>query len=210
MPDHRRGPFWRSQDGAALVEAALVLPLLVAIVFALADLSLYFWQKSLATKAATLGVRAAIVADSVAEGPGLTPAESASYWFGLPPGALCWPGAADQGGVLCPSFSVTCGPAHGCACPEVSCRFGFSQANLAPILTVMQAVLPRLKPDNLRITYATNGLGYVGRPPPVPVDVTVRIVDLAFDPIFAGLLFARSLPLDAAVTLPGEDLVTGR
>lgn len=206
--------FRRGEDGAALIEAALILPVLLMIVFGLADLSLYFWQRGLATKAVDLGVRAAIVSDSVARGPGLTPSESASYWFGMPPGARCFPssGSAAESGNAggCLSFSVTCDLARGCDCPGVSCGFGFSQANLAPILDAMRAVLPRLEPANLRITYSTNGLGYVGRPPPVPVDVTVQIVDLAFDPIFAGLLFAGSLPLGASATLPGEDLVTRR
>ena len=201
----RRATFRKSEDGAALVEAALVLPMLLMLVFALADLSLYFWQRGLAAKAVDLGVRAAIVMDSVAEGPGLTPADSATYWYGRPPGAPC---RGETG--PCPAFRVVCDVATGCTCPTGACRFGFSQGNLAPILRAMQAVLPRLEPANLRVTYATNGLGYVGRPPPVPVDVTVQIVDLAFDPIFAGLLFAKALPLHATATLPGEDLVTRR
>lgn len=204
---NRLASFHRDQDGAALVEAALVLPMLLMLVFALADLSLYFWQRGLAAKAVDLGVRAAIVMDSVAEGPGLTPADSVAYWSGRPPGARCASGGeADP----CPAFRVVCDLAGGCVCSGSSCRFGYSPANLAPILRAMQAVLPRLEPANLRVTYATNGLGYVGRPPPVPVDVTVQIVDLAFDPIFAGLLIAKALPLHATATLPGEDLVTRR
>lgn len=214
MASRTLAAFRREEDGAALIEAALILPMLLIIVFGLADLSLYFWQRGLATKAVDLGVRAAIVSDAVAQGPGLTPSYSASYWFGMPPGARCFPNgeaAAEPGNAGgCPSFSVTCDFARGCDCPDVSCGFRFSRANLAPILAAMRAVLPRLEPANLRITYTTNGLGYVGRPPPVPVDVTVQIVALAFDPIFAGLLFAGSLPLGASATLPGEDLVTHR
>lgn len=193
---------WRDEEGAALVEAALVLPLLLLLVFALTDLSLYFWQRGLAVKAVELGARLAVTSDAVAEGPGLTPAESATWWFGLTPGAAC----ARPG--TCPEFSVACSLASGCACAAGACGFRFSRAKLDPILAAMQAVLPGLAARNLRIRYATNGLGYVARPPPVPVDVTVEIVDLAFEPLFAGLLLPGPVPLAASATLPGEDLVT--
>lgn len=196
--------FTRDEEGAALVEAALVLPVLLLVVFALTDLSLYFWQRGLALKAADLAVRAAIVSDAVAEGPGLTPGESETYWFGRPPGARCASANA------CPAFRVTCQPARGCACPDGGCRFAFSARKLAPVLAAARAILPRLEPDNLRLTYATNGLGYVGRPPPVPVDVTLEIVGLGFEPVFAGLLFRGTLPLHASATLPSESLETRR
>ncbi len=196
----RAARFAGDEEGAALVEAALVLPVLLLVVFALTDLSLYFWQRGLAVKAADLAVRAAIVSDPVAEGPGLTPGESETYWFGRPPGAWCAAGGA------CPAFRVTCDLASGCGCPDGGCRFAFAARNLAPVLAAARAILPRLEPRNLRLTYATNGLGYVGRPPPVPVDVTLEIVGLGFEPIFAGLLFRETLPLHASATLPGEAL----
>lgn len=198
----RAGRFVQGTDGAALIEAALILPLLLLLVFALADLSLYFWQQSLTGKAVQLGVRTAVVSDSVAVGPGLTPEESESYWYGLPPGARC----GLEGGP-CPAFRVVCTLRDGCTCTDGRCRFSFSLARLAPILAAMRAVLPQLAPENIEVAYATNGLGTVGLPPPVPVDVTVRIVGLSFTPIFSGL-FGTGFPLAASSTLPSEDLVT--
>lgn len=196
--------FLRGEDGAALIEAALILPVLLMLVFALADLSLYFWQASLARKAADLGVRAATVSDAVAEGPGLTYSESGSYWFGLPPGLSCRP--VPGGGSPCPAFSVRCSGRAACLCEDGRCGFRYSAAKLAPILAAMRAVLPGLSAENVEVGYATNGLGYVGRPPPVPVDVTVRIVGYRYDALFLGLLFRDAVPLAAAATLPGEDL----
>lgn len=202
MPSERG--FARDEDGAALIEAALILPVLLMLVFALADLSLYFWQASLTRKAADLGARLAVVSDAVAEGPGLTYSESESYWFGLPPGLRCRP--APGAAASCPAFAVRCSGRGGCTCEEGRCGFRYSAAKLRPILAAMRAVLPALAPENVEITYATNGLGYVGRPPPVPVDVTVRVVGFRYEAIFLGLLFADAIPLSAAATLPGEDL----
>ena len=194
--------FTRDEEGAALIEAALVLPVLLLVVFALTDLSLYFWQRGLVVKAADLALRTAIVSDAVAEGPGLTSGESETYWFGRLPGARC--ASAD----ICPTFRVTCDLAGGCACPNGGCRFVFSARKLAPVLAAARAILPRLEPGNLRLTYVTNALGYVGRPPPVPVDVTLEIVGLGFEPVFSGLLFRESVPLHASATLPSESLAS--
>lgn len=201
-----RPAFWRNTEGAALIEAALILPVLLLLVFALVDLSLYFWQRTLVAKAADLGVRTAIVSASVAVGPGLTPSESASYWFGLPPGAACR--SISEGASPCPAFSVECDLRQACRCGEGRCGFTFASANLAPILSSMRSVLPQLKPENVQVRYATNGIGHVGRPPPVPVDVTVRIIGLRYDGLFLGSLFRDALPLQASSRLPGEDMIS--
>lgn len=205
-----RARFLRDTEGAALIEAALVLPLLLLLLFALVDLSLYAWQLNLAHKAAQLGVRRAVVSDAVAVGPGLTPRESTTYWFDLPPGLRCGEaGGGEAGGAgPCPAFAVRCGLGRACTCPVGRCGFAFSLANLAPILAAMRAVLPRLEAENVEITYATNGLGYVGRPPPVPVDVTVRLVGLRFEGLAPGGVLGAAPRLEAQATLPSEGLTT--
>lgn len=187
-----------------MIEAALVLPVLLLLVFAVAELSLYFWNAELAAKAVQLGLRRAIVSDAVAWGPGLDPQESGGYWDGLPPGLRCAPAERSP----CPSFTVTCGLAGPCKCRGDACRFTAAPAHGAAILAAMRAVLPDLGPGNVEITYATNGLGYVGRPTPVPVDVTLRLVSYTYTPLFLGGLFADRMPLRSAATLPGEGLLT--
>ena len=196
----------RDEGGAALVEAALVLPLLLLIVFGLMEVSFYGWNLSLAAKAVQLGARRAIVSDAVAAGPGLTRAESAAYWEGLPPGLRCLPAGREPG--PCPTFAVTCDLAAGCTCRGGACGFILARDRFAPILAAMRAVLPGIRPENVQVTYATNDLGYVGRPPPVPVDVTIRLVGLDYETLFLGDLFGRRLPVRASATLPGEDLTS--
>ncbi len=194
------------ERGAALVEAALVLPVLLVLVFGLVEICLYSWQVGIANEAVQLGVRRAIVSDAAASGPGLNPAESAGYWDGLPPGAPCRDAAT--GGALCPTFRVTCPGLGACRCEGTACRFSFSAPRFAPILRSMRAVMPALAPENVEIVYATNDGGYVGRPVPVPADVTVRLVGLSYRTAFLGDLFGATLPLRASATLPGEDLAT--
>lgn len=194
------------QDGAALLEAALVLPVLLLLVFGLSDVSLYFWTRGLALKAVELGARRAVVSDAVAVGPGLDPADSASYWYGLPPGTRCFP-APGQASV-CPTFDVRCDGQAGCRCTGDACRFRFAPGRLRPIVAAMQAVMPDLKPENVRVSYATNGFGYVAQPVPVPVDVRVDIIGLSYTPLFLGELWGKSLPVTASAILPGEGLLT--
>lgn len=194
------------EDGAALLEAMLVLPVLLLLVFGLSDVSLYFWNKGLALKAVQLGARRAVVSDAVAVGPGLDRAESATYWYGLPPGARCFPEPGRPS--ICPSFSVRCDLRAGCQCSGDACRFRLAPGRLRPIVAAMQAVLPDLKPENVRVSYATNGFGYVAQPVPVPVDVRIDLVGLSYTPLFLGDLWGKSLPITASAILPSESLIT--
>lgn len=192
--------------GAALLEAALVLPVLLILVFGLADISLYFWNQNLAIKAVQVGVRRAVVSDSVAVGPGLDPAESTHYWDGLKPGARCSTEAA--GGASCPSFTVTCDLEQGCRCSGDACAFRLDAGRLAQIAQSMQAIMPDLRPADIEISYATNGAGYVARPVPVPVDVTVSLLGMHYKPLFLGDFLGKALPLHGTARLPSESLST--
>ena len=63
----------RSERGAALVEAALVLPILFVLVFALFDFGQWEFQGSQATAAARDGARAGLMAYKTAEGTTASP-----------------------------------------------------------------------------------------------------------------------------------------
>jgi len=194
-----------AEEGAALVEAALVLPVLLIVVFAMADMALFLWQRNAALKAVQLGVRRAIVADAVAAGPGLTRLESAGYWNDLPLGRRC--AAGDDRISPCPSFAVSCTVRGRCTCPGFArCGFTLVEARLRPVAEAMRAVLPDLRTDQIEVSYETNGLGYVGRPVPVPVNVTVRLVGLRYDLLFLKQALGPSLAIAAAATMPSEDL----
>lgn len=196
----------RREDGAAMVEGALILPVLILLLFGLMEISLYFWNANLASKAVQLGLRRAIVSDAVAVGPGLDRGGSEAYWEGLTPGLRCFPAGNAAG--PCPQFSVQCDLKTGCRCISGACGFQFAAARLGPILRAMQAVLPSVRPENVRIAYATNGLGYVGRPLPVPVDVTVSLLDMRYETLLLGDLMGPRLPLRASAQWPSEDLAT--
>lgn len=191
-------------QGAALIEAALVLPVLLVVVFGMADFALFLWQTNSAHKAVQLGARQAIVSPSVAIGAGLSAVESERYWYGLPLGERCAPAA--NGSSICPVFKVTCSQATGCVCEGGSCKFTFSEQRLMPILKTMRAVLPRLRPDQVEIRYATNFLGYVGQPMPVPVDVGVKIIGLRYDLMFLGDRLGPSIPIAASAAFPSEHM----
>ncbi len=188
--------------GAALIEAALILPVLLVIVLAMADLAFFLWQLNSAQKAVQLGARRAIVSEPVAIGPGLTARESIFYWKGLPLGERCAP--PHNGQSICPVFSVSCRMNNGCLCMNGSCDFALAELRLAAIVDVMRSALPQLKLEQVEISYATNYLGYVGRPLPVPVDVSVKIVRYPHEPNFFSGAVGPALSISASVTLPSE------
>ena len=194
------------ESGAALVEAALVLPIVLLLVFGLTEVSLYLWTRSLAVKAVQLGARQAVVSSPVAIGLGLDPINNAGFWDGLPPGLRCFP--SDGGRSPCPGFKVRCASGTGCRCMGDPCGFTFAVARLQPILRAMKAVLPDVQATNIEVSYATNGLGYAARPGPVPVDVEVSLVGFTYHPLFLGDIFGQSLPIAAAAVLPSEGLST--
>lgn len=198
-----------AESGAALIEATLVLPLVILLLFGFVDLALYGWQRNAAAKAVQLGLRRAVVSSPVARGPGLAAETPEAYWGARPPGFRCDRGS-DVAAEGCPRFEVRCNVLSACTCAGDRCDFGFATENLAPVLAAMQAAAPGLRAENVEIGYGTSGLGYVGRPGAVPVDVTVRLLGFSYRPLFVGLLFRGPIELATSATAPGEDLWTDR
>jgi len=57
----RRKTLWRREDGAALVEFALILPLLVLLIFGVIEFGLLFYNQQVITNASREGARYGIV-----------------------------------------------------------------------------------------------------------------------------------------------------
>ncbi len=182
----------------------MILPVLLLLVFAAAEISLYLWNAELAAKAVQLGLRRAIVSDAVAWGPGLESERERRLLGRADPRAALRPGRAQP----VPELHRDVRPRRSLCLPggHLPLHAGSGAWGADPGGDARGPA--GIGPGNVEITYATNGLGYVGRPAPVPVDVTLRLVGYEYTPLFLGGLFGGRMPLRAAATLPGEGLLT--
>lgn len=190
----------REEEGGALVEAALTLPIIVALVFAIIEFGLYLWEQNSAVKAAQLGARLAVTSDPVAIGPGLT---SAPITGAL--GASC---RLDPATNPCVRYDAVC-TSTGCTTRSHSmgATLGFSQNAFNAVVGRMRDIYPALQAESVEISYVSNGLGFVGMPGAVPGDVTVRIVAPPHRFVVLGAFTPLiDLRVRASSTLPSEDL----
>ncbi len=195
----------RNERGAVMVEFTIVASLLFLLTFGVVEFGFLFWQWNSAEKATQMGVHKAVVSDPVAIG--LKTADCGNT--NTPPGTLCSvAGATSFGTITCTgsgtSWTSPSGSCTGCA-GGVTCTF--STDAFTRIGTVMQSMFPLVQPQNVTVTYAFAGLGFAGRPEPVPI-VTVGLQNMTFT--FFGLAgFAGFGPLampDFRATLTAEDM----
>lgn len=176
----------RDRRGTALVEVAVVFPLIMTVSFSILEFGNYLYQWQLAGKASEVGVRFAVTADMVATD------------------------VPDCGVATSQSAGTPCRLVAGSDAWSVACTAGASGCNAAAFNAVaarMQAVFPRITAANVIVRYSGTGLGFVGRGAPVP-DVTVSLRDLTFNWIVLNTLIGLppiAMPAFPA-TLPGEDL----
>ena len=225
--------FLQDSEGGALVEFTLVFPIFLLAALGTVDFSYMLSDWSMANKAAFIGARAAIVSDPVANGiTNLTYSTAGSAL-----GDLCFDPAtgAASASSSCPSVSTVCTPAASGG----TCTNGYpwnesalTNENGTGILDGMQRIFPRLRRQDVQISYQTNGLGFVGRPGGLPMDVTVSIRPSAnpsvscmtHQPYFINALMKwtftapagcpagtrAGLPIPAfATTLTSEDMTSG-
>jgi hypothetical protein len=206
----------RDCAGSTLVEFTLVFPVFMLVAFGTVDVTYMLYDWALANKAAYAGAHRAIVSDPVATGiTNLTYNATQIGNIGL----SCF----DSGtGALitdnCPSAQTICTPAAiSGSCPGYTFNeTAFTNGNGTGIFDRMQAIFPRLQRQNVTISYATNNLGFSGRPDGLPMEVTVSITGMTHQFFFLGPLmsffggtFAANPPIPSfATTLTSEDMVT--
>ncbi|TIW00383.1 MAG: pilus assembly protein [Mesorhizobium sp.] len=203
-PRHR---FWRSQSGAAMIEAAIAMPLLLTLLLGFVDFGYAFYQWNAANKAVQAGARLAQISAPVPSGLSLetlTQSDTTKVGTAVALNTYNYICTANAAGVA----SCTCGT--GATCQNLT----VSQAAFDLIFSGsttragMQTYLPMLKKSEVRIQYQASGLGYWTRPSgPVPT-ITVSIVNHQFQFFFlGGLLGFGNMSMPSMLsTVTGEDL----
>jgi Flp pilus assembly protein TadG len=207
----------RDEAGAALVEATILLPVIIAVFCGSIDLLYALYQWNAAAKAVEVGARIAAVSDPVAVG-----LNNLSNQV-----VLNGPVAINQ---AMPAFRITCdGNTQSCSCvgtcPGVVPN-SFNHASMNRIIfgrgsasctdatsyytTGMCDILPAITAANVTIAYTQTGLGYAGRPGgPVPT-ITVSLQDLHFQFFFLSYVLGANIPIPAMkTTITAEDLCSG-
>ncbi|MEI4486855.1 TadE family protein [Frigidibacter sp. MR17.14] len=186
----------RDETGTALVELAMVIPLLLLLFFGLIDFGRMAFNYSTTEKAVQMVARRAVVSPGCA-GVSFAPYQKVS-------------GQAYPLGTACRVNANACQPVA-----DVSCNGASFFDDVAALMPVGATA------DNLRITYSYDpNLGFLGGPY-TPM-VTVEIANLAFDfvsPLAALVSLAGGTPTDGlgattafppiSVSLPAESLGAG-
>ena len=200
--------------GSVLVETTIVVPMLLVLVLGTIDVTNMFYEWALANKAAYMGARTAVTSNPV--DPDLANLNySSTQLENIGQSCLV---------VSCPSANSVCtGSAGGGSCTNGT----FQNSAFARIFDPMRRVFPRLQPQNVTISYQTNGTGVVGQTwegsadpgnPQftLPMNVTVSITGMThqfyfISPLlqfFGGAITATPAIPTFATTLQSEDLFT--
>lgn len=187
----------RNEAATVAAEFALVVPILVLFLVGILDVGRIMWTWNRAEKATQMGVRYAAVTDALSIG---LQTHDFYTFSGVPRGEPI--PQSSFGGAICTSTSCTC--VAGQTCPDLGALSAPAFNNL---VTRMQAGMAEIQPENVTIEYGYSGLGYSGDPygPDVNPLITVRLVDMSFEPIL-GQVFGVSISLPPfAATMSMED-----
>jgi hypothetical protein len=202
----RSRTFLKDEDGATLVEFAMVISLFLLIFFGLIDFGRLAYHVVTTERAMHAGARIAAVRPPACAGVPLTISLASSA-----------PASTDYG--------ISCNAPGGPFCQNpgpVSCLGDMANPTAAEVWSAVGVVLPPGSDvSNLRFSYTYDArMGFLGGPY-VPV-VTVEMEDVTFDFItplaglaaIAGMTGGSSLQSSItlpsmSVSLPGEDLAQG-
>lgn len=194
----------RNERGASMVEFSIIAFLFFTLVGGLIDFSYAFYQWNSATKALQQGARLAATSDPVDS--------SLKNWNGIS-GTIAFGDPFPAFTRVCSGASGSCSGGTYSAAAMNTIVYGRGQTSCGAVgadqTPAMCDVFGRVQPQNVIVTYEQTGLGYAGRPGPVPT-ITVELTGLTFDFIFLnGLLPFGPINLPPVKTTEtGEDMCT--
>lgn len=190
------GKFGKNNRGAAAVEFALVVFVFFVLFFVVIEFARIWWTWNMASKAAQVGVRWAIVS---------TPISNNMKTFD----------AMAAGLVAGNGETVAIGAIADATCTATACDFGAGDsvdaAAFQTIFVPMRRMYPAIQAANVRVIYRHVGLGFAGNPYGMDFtpSITIELTGLTFEPLFGGLLGMGTInmPLFSS-TLTGEDMAS--
>jgi hypothetical protein len=205
-----------------MVEFVIVFPVVLLTTLATVDVTLMIWEWNQAAKATDLGARTAAVSNPVATGI------TQLNYDGTILGDICVNPATGSaatkanGSAKCPSITTACTATAGSTAGTCTNGRAFDNAAFGTILSAMQTAFPRLRRENVEIAYKTTGLGFVGRPGGLPMNVSVSIRCMSHTLVFLGPFLGWTLPTNPCGTgraagilmpasttaVPSEDMLT--
>jgi Flp pilus assembly pilin Flp len=199
--------FYADENGAALVEATVMLGLFFVLVFGSVDFLMALYQWNAAAKAVAVGARIAAVSSPVSSdiptltglGSGVLPGDPMPSFTRTCNGATS---TCDNGGTFDVDALNTIVYGRGsAACGDATSSYTSGMCD----------IFRAIAPANVVITYShtdTDGLGYAGRPGGPVLTITVSLQNIPFRFYFlGGLLGFGNITIPAMTTTQtSEDL----
>lgn len=170
--------FLIQEDGAYLIEFALVLPVLILLSFGLLEFSLVTFEYQRITEATRRGARRAIV-----------------QVVTIPNTAALLAGTK----IVCTGYGVN---SIGCVGASVNVD---AQTNFALLLAEMQEIFPPIRASNVVLTYEATDLGNPGDKGGIFPMVTIQLIGVKHDMLVGPVLGVSSITLpDFKTTILGN------